>query len=540
LTKAVGTELPSVYYLDGAPGLASARYRVFNAIEQLRVAGVHTFLLPVDYDPATPFDDHNGGPGVLVIHRAQWDERLALLITAARARGIRVLYDIDDLVFEPVAMPWIRALTRLAAAERDQYEDEVRRRLRALKSCDAVLTTTDALGCYAAAEGLPVFVHRNALDKRTVDAAREVRNTRPIREEVILYYGAGSGTHDVDFQVCGLALERVLEKHRSVRLLTQGEIRLSYALEQFGNRIERLPWMPWPDYLQGIARADINLAPLELGNPFCEAKSELKWFEAGIMAIPTVASATDAFREVIRPCRNGFLADSSERWFDILDELITQPDLRDAVGSEAEADVTSRYQSPEMGQRLADLLTRIARASDLSELDGAVTSKAIVSQEDRSPSLYQKGSTSTTSKARPRALNGTYRSLEELVPDVVCLREDGKLNGPQPPEEIAQVFRCLEANMSAIGVKVAQDRRRKACSWNCPCMTTTQPPSSHRHGNPLFEAQKAAGSFSNSHPSRTQQERPIDSSSRLQKKDPRLPVRSITQVIASIRTTISL
>ena len=43
-----------------------------------------------------------------------------------------------------------------------------------------------------------------------------------------------------------------------------------------------------------------NLAPLEVGNPFCEAKSELKFFEAALVDVPTVASPTGPMRRAIR------------------------------------------------------------------------------------------------------------------------------------------------------------------------------------------------------------------------------------------------
>src|SRR2546428_9502843 len=92
----------SVYYLNGVVAGASARYRVFNALEQLRQVGVDAVLLPGDYDPEKVLSAHKVEPGVLIIHRAPWDERLACLIESARAQSVRVLYDIDDLGFEPL------------------------------------------------------------------------------------------------------------------------------------------------------------------------------------------------------------------------------------------------------------------------------------------------------------------------------------------------------------------------------------------------------------------------------------------------------
>jgi len=390
---------PRVYYVDGVPAQASARYRVFNALEQLRLAGAEGVLLPQDYDPDEVFSGHGGVPGVLVIHRAPWDERLAALIEAARSKRIRVLYDIDDLVFEPIAMPWVRALSRLSDVELDLYEDGMKRYLRALKSCDGVLTTTRALASYAAAEGVPVFVHRNGLDQRSLDTARAARQARGPRDEIVLYYGAGTATHDIDFQACGPALERLLHKYPSLYLLMQGDIELGYGLELFGDRVRRWPWMPWPDYFWGIAQADINLAPLELGNPFCEVKSELKWFEAALMGIPTVASATEAFGEAIRTGDNGFLAATQSEWFDTLQELINDGERRRSVGLNAESDVLNHYQPAVMGRHLEDLLRRVATAEDLTDLVGTLDEGSAVRTETGAQRKPKKTRTATAAQA---------------------------------------------------------------------------------------------------------------------------------------------
>src|SRR4030095_9710560 len=198
---------------------------------QLRLAGVNGTLLPQDYDADRVFETDDKRPAVLVIHRAPWDERVAALTDAARAGGIRLLYDIDDLVFEPIAMPWVRALSRLTDSEIDLYEDGVRRYLRTLKACDGVLTTTRALARVAAAEGLPAFVHRNGLDQRSLDTARAARQARLRQEETVLYYGPGTATHDVDFQACGPAIERLIHKYSSLHLVAQGDVHLGYGLD---------------------------------------------------------------------------------------------------------------------------------------------------------------------------------------------------------------------------------------------------------------------------------------------------------------------
>ncbi len=429
----------SVYYLDGVPAQASARYRVFNALEQLRLAGVQGVLLTQDYDPERALEGSRGTPAVLVIHRAPWDERLACLINSAREQGLRVLFDIDDLVFDPIALPWVRALSRLNPAELELYEDGVRRYFRALRSCDAALTTTRALASVVAAEGVPAFVHRNAVDLRSLDTASAARQARHRRDEVVLYYGAGTATHDVDFQECGRALERLLQRHSSVHLLVQGDVELGYGLDLLGARIRRWPWMPWPDYLWAMAQADINLAPLELGNPYSEVKSELKWFEAAVLGLPTIASATSAFSEVIRSGENGFLARTEAEWYDTLEHLVGDPGQRQSIGAAAESEVTPRYHPEAMGPYLVDLLSRIAAAGDLTVLAREMADRAVSPSQpdslqeaagrppaDRSSGKHQKLRIGWLAPALPRG-GGGARNIMRMARHLESFGHDATL-----------------------------------------------------------------------------------------------------------------
>src|SRR4029453_19219402 len=102
-------------------------------------------------------------------------------------------------------------------------------------------------------------------------------------------------TYQRDFAVCEPALLDLLARHPEVRFRLVGHLDLGPQWRRFEKRIERLGLLPPAELLRAAAETDINLAPLELGNPFCEAKSELKFFEAGAVGVPTVASATEVF-----------------------------------------------------------------------------------------------------------------------------------------------------------------------------------------------------------------------------------------------------
>ena len=105
----------------------------------------------------------------------------------------------------------------------------------------------------------------------------------------------------------------MLAARPQARLRLGGHLLPHPALAAVADRIERLPFLPWHEMLAVLATADVQLAPLRLDDPFSDAKSEVKYLEAGALGVPTVASPTDAFRRVIRHGVNGLLAATRSR-----------------------------------------------------------------------------------------------------------------------------------------------------------------------------------------------------------------------------------
>ena len=108
-----------------------------------------------------------------------------------------------------------------------------------------------------------------------------------------------------------------------------------------------------------IARFDVNIAPLEVGNVYCEAKSELKYFEAALVGVPTVASPTQPFQNAIVDGVTGFLADDPTSWQRSLEALVSDAGLRSRIGQAALHHVLHRYGPDGRRQRLASVMERI-------------------------------------------------------------------------------------------------------------------------------------------------------------------------------------
>jgi len=156
-------------------------------------------------------------------------------------------------------------------------------------------------------------------------------------------YFSGSATHQRDFAECEAALLDIMERHPEIRLRLVGYLVLGPEWDRYRDRIERIGFLGVSDLLRCIAETGINLAPLELGNPFCEGKSELKFFEAALVGVPTVASGTEPFCDAIEHGISGFLARDTDEWRRALELLILSESRRRSVGEAAKAVALARF-----------------------------------------------------------------------------------------------------------------------------------------------------------------------------------------------------
>lgn len=131
---------------------------------------------------------------------------------------------------------------------------------------------------------------------------------------VVFAYLSGTPTHRRDFAQAVPALASVLGAHADARLLLVGHIEPPDALAPFASRIEHRPLVPWQELPGILAGVDVNLAPLETGNAFTACKSSIKYLEAALVGVPTVATPLPDFQRVIEDGRNGLLATADDEW----------------------------------------------------------------------------------------------------------------------------------------------------------------------------------------------------------------------------------
>ena len=265
-----------------------------------------------------------------MICRTHFDDHIARLIERARSRGARIIYDIDDLIFDPDYVQLItETLDVKLVAERDwAYWFAYISRLGAtLRHCDAAITTNRFLAErimeYA---HIPVSIMRNFLNRQQTELSHALlarkRATGFTRDgNVDLGYFSGTPTHNRDLLVASPALAAIFERFENVRLRVVGFIDLNEHLLPYRDRIQIVPLQDFLNLQRCTAEVELSIVPVQ-NNTFTNCKSELKYFEAGVVGVPTAASPIFTFAEAIENGNNGYLVNSHE-WQGTLADAIT-------------------------------------------------------------------------------------------------------------------------------------------------------------------------------------------------------------------------
>ena len=217
----------------------------------------------------------------------------------------------------------------------------------ALQTCEYGLASTEILAEAMREAGTRrAFVVHNALDRETIACAERLlqrRLRREIGDAVANFYGSGSKSHDGDFLCASRALAKLMRQRCNVRLRVVGDLTLSREFDALEDRIERLPFTDYPTYLRLMSETDITIAPLSTGL-FNDGKSNIKFLESAVLAIPSVCSPRAEFRRAIADGETGYLADSEEDWLSALLQLADNAELRRTVGAAARKAALSGFE----------------------------------------------------------------------------------------------------------------------------------------------------------------------------------------------------
>lgn len=281
---------------------------------------------------------------VFVLHKISWNEKIAKFISEIKKRHGEIIFDTDDLDFDPKYLKDVDFFSKISETEKKEYEKGIGAEIINDPYVKVATTTVSYLAEKIREKGKKVFIVSNKISNGELEIANNLLEKGKTKDEFLrLGYFSGTPSHDKDFATISDALIEVLRKNENVKLLLAGPLNTDDKLQEFESRIEILPRVSREKYYANIFKCDINLIPLEMNDPFCESKSELKFFETGILCIPTVAVRNQTYSEAIEDGVSGFLASGKEEWIEKIEKLLQDEKLRLEMGKSAREKVLKDY-----------------------------------------------------------------------------------------------------------------------------------------------------------------------------------------------------
>jgi hypothetical protein len=255
-------------------------------------------------------------PDCVVVHRPRVSFALWRLVRRLRSQQVRLVADVDDLVFDESSAAFSPAVLNGRVPLWLQ-----RRRFRehrgALRWFDQITTSTETLARYLreCCPGKPVTVLHNAVHWHWRRAAQLADERQ--RVPGLITYLPGTRSHDRDFALIREPLSRFLRTHPDVRLRVTGPV--EFRLDAPAAQVVHGPRVPFAGYEHQFQEAWVNLAPLE-DTPFNACKSALKALEAGYWGVPTICSPNPDYARFATA--GALIACTPEDWLARLEQLL--------------------------------------------------------------------------------------------------------------------------------------------------------------------------------------------------------------------------
>ncbi|MFZ2725016.1 MAG: glycosyltransferase [Methylococcaceae bacterium] len=332
------------------------RYRIDQKVEQLKEAGKE--VTTVSWTELHKAQNELIFHDVVIFYRVPAEPVVLKAMAQVNATGKLSFYEIDDLLFDsnyPPALETYGGYLNLST-----YLQLLRGMASfhaAAQYCRFGIASTQPLAdkLQTLVFDKHCFVHRNGLDSLNVFKSKVHSNDKA---HLSIFYGSGTMAHNSDFIELALpALDKLLAQYPHVNLVITGYLKLpADFLQRHSKQVKQMPPVKSiKAYWALLERADINLAVLH-DDEINGCKSELKWFEAACVGIPSVLSSTANYRDVIEEGVDALLASNAQEWYSQLKRLIDNPQLRTDMAEKAQAHAKAKYSVATLSTQLSALL----------------------------------------------------------------------------------------------------------------------------------------------------------------------------------------
>ena len=209
------------------------------------------------------------------------------------------------------------------------------------KVFNAITVSTKELQEFHSKEHSRIHILPNSLDLSAYKKLRK-KNDGKIR---IMFNGSSS--HSESINIIKKPVTDIMKKYPQVIFQTPKAFKFLFERmnldKEIMDRIEFMEWIPLKKWSTELAkrRVDIGLAPLT-DNLFNRAKSNLRWLEFSALKVPVICSPVKAY-ENVEHMKTGLLAYEAENWYNYIETLINDEQLRKKLSENAYKEVSEQF-----------------------------------------------------------------------------------------------------------------------------------------------------------------------------------------------------
>lgn len=299
-------------YLD-----PSARYRCYNPASILTQNGFIVDVVSFKNFDLKTLQRYN----LFVFHRPSFEKKLLDAIEQIHKIGAQLFADYDDLIFSSL-YALESSIYKTNRATKEECLRIFNNNQRAMMLFENFIVSTSPLKekILELKPEANVSVIHNAI---SLDVVNRVRSQKEMHRKLrahkkVISYLSGTKSHDMDFKIVEDVLKKLLEKYQDII-----ELQLVGPLEYNKEKLPSATHISYVDYeylSKLIAKTDINIAPLETNN-FTNCKSGLKFFESGILFVPSVVTPIDDMLR-FKDSQGITYAQTPEEWYTAIERLI--------------------------------------------------------------------------------------------------------------------------------------------------------------------------------------------------------------------------
>ena len=331
------------------------RYRILHQMEQLKAGGlVSNACFFLELDPFLIIDYR-----FIIFYRCPWTPTIEKAIKLAKKLNKRVFCDIDDLIIDKKYTKMLPYKEALTSFQREKYDNYIKLIGKTLKLCEGAITTNEIIEKELQNYVSEVFINHNVANEEMFQLSlNAIGRKKKKKKEIIIGYFSESIIHNSDFKLIFPAMKKILKEFNYIKLMIVGELKLSDDFKEISSKIIIHEIVDWTFLPELIASVDINIIPFE-ENIFNEAKSEIKWIEASLVKVPSIASNIGSFKKNIINGKTGLLCSSVEDWYSALKSLINDEKLKLSIGQNAFEFCKRNYNSLYTGFKISNYINSI-------------------------------------------------------------------------------------------------------------------------------------------------------------------------------------